>query len=114
MTDRDRPSPRPRPAPQTEDPARPSTRSQAPTAEATSTPPAETRVPSEPTPPRRRRGAVPTVQLNTRVSEEISDLVQFVTDERGWSKREAVEHALKTTFKKEYQALMKRESEQAR
>ncbi|WP_143169160.1 hypothetical protein [Streptomyces sp. NBRC 110465] len=89
MTDRDRPSPRPRSAPETPDPAVPK-----------GAQPSRDEVPPPP-PVRRRRGPAPTIQLNTRVAPEVDELVAHVCDVRGWSKREAVEFALKRTYARE-------------
>jgi hypothetical protein len=55
--------------------------------------------------PRRRRGPQTVTQLNTRVDPILNDLVGEVSEQRGWSKREVIEHALKTAYKAEFRAL---------
>lgn len=91
MNDRDRPSPRPRSAPQAPDPAVPKGRDVQPSS--------DEELPTPPT--RRRRGPAPTIQLNTRVDPVVDELVAYVCDGRGWSKREAVEWAIKKAYAKE-------------
>ncbi|WP_159048088.1 hypothetical protein [Streptomyces sp. XY511] len=49
-----------------------------------------------------------TVQLNTRVDPDVGELVAFVGDSRGWSKRETVEHALKKVYAAEFKELKAR------
>ncbi len=66
--------------------------------------------PPEPAPPpaakpRVRRGPQTAAQLNTRVDPILNDLVAEVSDQRGWTKRDVVEHALKTAYEAEYHAL---------
>ncbi|WP_323452097.1 hypothetical protein [Streptomyces yaizuensis] len=66
--------------------------------------------PSPAPPARRRRGPAPLVQLNTRVVPELDELVAYVGDERGWSKRDTVEHALRKTYAAELKKLQARKS----
>jgi hypothetical protein len=40
----------------------------------------------------------PTVQLNSRVSIAIAQLVDDVSQRTGWSKRTAIEHAIRATY----------------
>lgn len=49
-------------------------------------------------PARGRRGPEPTVQLNTRVSQETRLLVDDVVADTGQSLRDVVEHALRYTY----------------
>ncbi len=93
----ERPEPRPRAAPPAKDPAVP-----------TGARPPNTDEPSTPQPARRRRGPAPTIQLNTRVAPELDELAGYVCDVRGWSKREAVEFALRKTYAKELRELEER------
>lgn len=39
-----------------------------------------------------------TVQLNSRVSGEVAELVDDVIDQTGWTKRSVIEHALRSTY----------------
>jgi hypothetical protein len=95
----ERPSPRPRgprPAPLADDPALP------PAPPQTSPPAAAPAV--------RTRRAQPLVQLNTRVAPVLDELVALIVDSRGMSKRDVVEHALRTAYPDEYAALSERAS----
>ncbi|MGW1767182.1 hypothetical protein ACWCQL_24325 [Streptomyces sp. NPDC002073] len=92
MTERERPAARPRPAPEATDPA-------VPRAEDVGGPPSPVSA------PRRRRGPAATVQLNTRVDPDVDELVAYVGDMRGWSKRETVEHALRKAYAAEIKEL---------
>jgi hypothetical protein len=86
--------PEPRPAPdEHEDPIHPSSGRAGPSDSA------------EPVKPRFRRGPQTVAQLNTRVDPILNDLVAEVSEQRGWTKREVVEHALKAAYKAEYRAL---------
>lgn len=38
------------------------------------------------------------MQLNTRVSPELDEVVNVIAAERGWTKREVIEHALKLAY----------------
>lgn len=49
-------------------------------------------------PARGRRGPEPTVQLNTRVSQDVRSLVDDVVADTGQSLRDVVEHALRHTY----------------
>lgn len=55
--------------------------------------------------PRRRRGPQTVAQLNTRVDPLLNDLVAEVSEQRGWTKRDVIEHALKTAYKAEFRLL---------
>ncbi|MFJ8166496.1 hypothetical protein ACIRBY_37030 [Streptomyces sp. NPDC096136] len=48
------------------------------------------------------------MQLNTRVDPDVDELVAFVGDKQGWSKRETVEHALKKAYAAEFKELKAR------
>ncbi len=100
-TDDERPVPRtrPRPARTAGDPARP----------APSVPPAAAAPASMPRGGRRAGRAQPLVQLNTRVLPVLDELVALVQDEQGISKREVVEHALRTAYPAEYRRLTEQE-----
>lgn len=54
---------------------------------------------------RRGRGPGTFAQLNTRVDPALTELVDYVASVRGWTKRDVVEHALKTAYKAEIRAL---------
>lgn len=104
MSDDERPNPRPRggggprPAPdENQDPIDP------PGGRAN--PPESASPPAAAPKTRNRRGPQTVAQLNTRVDPILNDLVAEVSDQRGWTKRDVVEHALKTTYKAEYRAL---------
>ena len=45
-----------------------------------------------------RRGPEPTVQLNVRVAADISDLIDRATQTTGHTKRQLIEHAIRTTY----------------
>lgn len=101
----DRPAPRPRggggprPAPdENQDPIDPPHERPSPPPEADRPPPVAARA-------RARRGPQTVAQLNTRVDPILNDLVAEVSDQRGWTKRDVVEHALKTAYKAEYREL---------
>lgn len=100
MTADKRPTPRtrPTPAPETPDPAIPH---------------GERETPSPAAPLRRRKGAQPTVQLNSRVLPILSDLVDEVVAETGWSKREVLENALRKTYPKQLRALEERDKQES-
>ncbi len=49
-------------------------------------------------PPVVRRGPEPTVQLNVRVAADISDLIDRATQSTGHTKRQLIEHAIRTTY----------------
>ncbi|WP_411093589.1 hypothetical protein [Streptomyces sp. 049-1] len=49
------------------------------------------------------------MQLNTRVLPVLDELVALVQDEQGISKREVVEHALRTAYPAEYRRLTEQE-----
>lgn len=99
--DRPQPRPRPRPAPTVGDPARP-------------VGPVPAAAPTEaPAPPRGRR-AQPLVQLNTRVVPLLDELVAVIVEQRGMSKREVIETALRTAYPAEYRALVEREQARER
>lgn len=53
----------------------------------------------------RRRGPQISAQLNTRVDPVLTDLVEYVSNVRGLSKRDVVEHALKTAYRAELRTL---------
>jgi hypothetical protein len=109
MSDDERPTPRrrgegsgPRPAPdEHKDPIEPKAPAPADTDGASAAAPA----PTASVRPRIRRGPQTVAQLNTRVDPILNDLVAEVSDQRGWTKRDVVEHALKTAYKAEYRAL---------
>ncbi|MFB7030977.1 MULTISPECIES: hypothetical protein [unclassified Streptomyces] len=46
-----------------------------------------------------------TVQLNTRVDPELDDLVAYVGELQGWSKRETIENALRKAYASELKSL---------
>lgn len=48
------------------------------------------------------------VQLNTRVDPLLSKLIEEVSSERRWSKRDVVEEALKTAYPEVFQMLQER------
>lgn len=100
-TDDERPVPRtrPRPARAGGDPARPPSPSAPPPA-----------APASVARGGRRAGrAQALVQLNTRVVPVLDELVALVQEERGISKREVVEHALRQAYPVEYRRLMAQE-----
>ncbi|MFC3690449.1 hypothetical protein [Aquipuribacter hungaricus] len=51
-------------------------------------------------PARGRRGPEPTVQLNTRVSQDVRSLVDEVVETTGQTLRDVVENALRETYVK--------------
>jgi len=69
--------------------------------------------PATPSPARGRarrsfRTADPYVQLNTRVDPLLSELIEEVSSERRWSKRDVVEEALKVAYPEVYQMVLAR------
>lgn len=64
--------------------------------------PASAQVPPAPVRGRRARALV---QLNTRVSPLLDDLMALVGERQGMSKRDVIEYALKTAYSREYASL---------
>jgi len=87
MTSDDRPTPRSRPRPATDEALDPVVNQpQRAMPSATGDPLAV------------RRGPEPTVQLNVRVAADVSDRIDRATQSTGHTKRQLIEHAIRTTY----------------
>jgi hypothetical protein len=49
-------------------------------------------------PPVRRQEPEPTVQLNVRIAADVSALINQATTETGRTKRQLIEHAIRSTY----------------
>jgi len=87
MTSGDRPTPRSRPRPAADE-----------TVDPVVSQPQRAMPSAVGVPPAVRRGPEPTVQLNVRVAADISDLIDRATQSTGHTKRQLIEHAIRTTY----------------
>lgn len=94
--EKDRPTPRRRARPAVDEGRDPADVAPAAAALA-ATAPVAARRPAAPR-PAVRRGPEPTVQLNTRVSQEVRGIVDAECDATGRSQREVVEYAIRQTY----------------